>query len=303
VSVRLLVLLGICSALVAEPASAESELADAESRACQVCHGIPAWRINDPVTGEATLLSIDSEAYRLSSHGALPCRSCHARGYDQIPPHRGSPAQPIYLCVLCHQKDQDLAQFRLLERKAELQRSVHGDTVLGPLDCHTCHDPHRFRPVNDPDDPLSRIEKSNAICLGCHGPGGAEPTRFGQPDAAPFHARFPNYDNHVRKLKCVACHTTDTASNRHDIAPKQDAVSECAQCHTPASQILDAVYGPQRRGHGDRLVEDAYVIGSSRTPRLERLSLLGFATLLGAIALHGLARVVHALWQGGSGDG
>ena len=72
---------------------------------------------------------------------------------------------------------------------------------------------------------------------------------------------------------------------------------------TPASRILDAVYGPQRRGHGDRLVEDAYVIGSSRTPRLERLSLLGFATLLGAIALHGLARVVHALWKGGSDDG
>jgi hypothetical protein len=295
---QLLIRLGVCFALLAGPAFSEVELADAESRACQECHGIEDWRINDPVTGHSMQLSIDNGSYRSSSHGALPCRTCHGWGFDHIP-HRGSREQPIYQCVLCHDEDQDLESFRFPDRKAELQHSVHGDTELGPLDCHSCHDPHYFRPINDPEEALFRIERSNAICLNCHGPEPDEWARFGQADAAPFHERFPNYDNHLRKVKCIACHVSESSMTGHDIAPKEESISECAQCHTPSSSILDAIYGPQRSGQTDRLVEDAYVIGSSRSPMLERLSVLGFVAVIGAIALHGLARVVYLLLRRG----
>ena len=38
------------------------------------------------------------------------------------------------------------------QRKTDLRLSVHGNTEAGPLDCHTCHDPHTFRPVNESED-------------------------------------------------------------------------------------------------------------------------------------------------------
>ena len=280
---------------------------DAESQACQDCHGISDWEINDPVTGRVVRLSIEPEAYAHSSHGSVSCRSCHAWGYDEIP-HRGSSEHPIYECVFCHDKDPTFAHLRLPQRKADLQGSVHGHTEAGPLDCHTCHDPHTFQPVNDSDDPLLRIGQSNAICLRCHGPETGPRGRFSEEDAAPSHAAFPNYVNHLRKVKCVVCHTDrsdDAAGTRHGILASDLSLRECEQCHTPSSPILDAIYGPQRldseatlarlSGPSVRVVGDAYVIGSTRSPRLEQLSVIGFVATCLAVVLHGLARAVYAL--------
>jgi hypothetical protein len=287
---------------------------DAESQACQGCHAILDWEINDPVTGRVAHLSIEPEAYARSSHGSVPCRSCHSWGYGEIP-HRGSSEHPIYECVFCHDKDPGVQLLRLSQRKADLRHSVHGNTEAGPLDCHTCHDPHTFQLVNDSDDPLLRIERSNAICLRCHGPETDPRGRFGQEDAAPYHAAFPNYANHLRKVKCVVCHTAradDAAGTRHEILASDLALRECEQCHTPSSAILDAIYGPQHLGDGVGLaglpgpgvevVGDAYVMGSTRSPRLERLSVVGFAATCLAIVLHGLARAVYALRRRGSND-
>jgi hypothetical protein len=119
----------------------------------------------------------------------------------------------------------------------------------------------------------------------------------------------------VRKLKCVVCHTAragDAAGTRHEILSRDLSLRECEQCHTPRSAILDAIYGPQRlsqarparpSGPGVEVVSDAYVIGSTRSPRLERLSVVGFAATCLAIALHGLARTVYALRSRRSNDG
>lgn len=295
---RVLAALGlICAwALAPEDASSDSlDSLDDTSRACQTCHGIEDWQINDPVAKRTVFLSIDTSSYLRSSHGSVGCLACHDPGYDGKPPHRGSRGHPLYLCVLCHEKDPELQWLHLSERKADLQKSVHGNTDDGPLDCHTCHDPHTFRPVNDSEHALRRIERSNAICLNCHGPEANHRSRFGQPDAGPAHDRFPNYENHLRKVKCVACHTADAESTHHDVTSKDHGVSECSQCHTPTSPILDIVYGPKRAEHSNSLVDDAYVIGSTRSPRLERLSVVTFLVLIGAISLHALARIIHWL--------
>ncbi len=294
------------------PALARGAALDAESQACQDCHAIPDWEINDPVTGRVVHLTIEPEAYARSSHGSVPCRSCHEWGYDEIP-HRGSSEHPIYECVFCHDKDPGVKHLRLPQRKADLQGSVHGDTKAGPLDCHTCHDPHIFQPVNDSDDPLQRIGQSNAICLQCHGPETDPRDRFAQKDTAPYHAAFPNYANHLRKMKCVVCHTDradDAAGTRHGILASDLSLRDCEQCHAPSSAILDAIYGPQRLdaeaglarlpGSSVEVVGDAYVIGSTRSPRLERLSVVGFAATCLAIVLHGLARAVYSLRRRGS---
>ena len=296
------------------PAPARGAPFDEESQACQGCHGISDWEINDPVRGRVAHLSIETEAYAHSSHASVPCRSCHDWGYAEIP-HRGSSEHPIYECVFCHDKDADVAHLRLPERKADLRRSVHGNTEAGALDCHSCHDPHRFQPVNDSEDPLLRVGLSNAICLRCHGPDTDPRDRFAQEDATPYHSTFPNYANHLRKVKCVVCHTAtaDGATRtRHEILTSDLALRECEQCHAPSSAILDAIYGPQRLGAaadptrlpgpGVKVVGDAYVIGSTRSPRLERLSVFVFLAICLAILLHGLARAVYALRKRGPGD-
>jgi hypothetical protein len=289
-------------ALFALSLPAQAAPLDAESQACQGCHAISDWQINDPVTGRVAHLSIDPEAYANSSHASVACRSCHGWGYDEIP-HRGSSEHPIYECVFCHDKDTGVQHLRLSQRKTDLRASVHGDTEAGPLDCHTCHDPHTFQPVNDSDDPLLRIGQSNAICLQCHGPETDPRGRFAQEDTARYHTAFPNYANHLRKLKCVVCHTARpdaAAGTRHEILPRDRSLRECEQCHTPGSAILDAIYGPQRPGI--KGVGEAYVIGSTRSPGLERLSVIGFAAICLAIVLHGLARAVYSLSRRRSND-
>jgi hypothetical protein len=272
---------------------------DDRSVACQTCHGIADWQIKDPVARRTVFLSIETSAYQRSSHGSLGCHACHDPGYDGMPPHRGTRGNPLYLCVLCHQDDPELASLHLPERMADLKKSVHGNTDAGRLDCHTCHDPHTFRPVNDSDDALRRIERSNGICLNCHGPLAARRSRFDQPDAGSAHPSLPNYDNHLRKVKCIACHTVDAASTHHDVTSKDRAVSDCSECHAQDSPILDIVYGPRGAPQETSLVDDAYVIGSARSPRLERLSVVIFLALLGAISLHALARIVYTLKKRG----
>lgn len=273
---------------------------DAESQACQGCHAIKDWEINDPVTGHVAHLSIDSEAYAQSSHASVPCRSCHAWGYGEIP-HRGSSGHPIYECVFCHEKDLGLQHLLLSQRKADLRSSVHSSTEAGPMDCHSCHDPHTFRLVNDSDDPLLRIRRSNAICSRCHSADTNSRDRFAQQDATPFHALFPHFANHLRKVKCVVCHTDRenyTHKTQHLILARDSSLGKCERCHTPGSTVLDVIYGGQtlgtEAGRAD-LGSNAYVIGSLRSPRLERLSVVGFAAICLAIFSHALARAVYAI--------
>ena len=120
-------------------------------------------------------------------------------------------------------------------------------------------------------------------------------------DVSLLHGMFPNYENHVRKVKCVACHSADTSETRHKVLPKERSLRDCARCHTPESQILRSVYNP-RGANADDLAENAYVIGSSRSPGLELLSVIGFVLTMFAIVAHGLARIGYALRTRGSDE-
>jgi hypothetical protein len=285
----------VFSAFIATSLPGSAAQLDRDSQACQECHALPDWQINDPVTGRVVVLSIDSDAYLESSHARASCRACHAWGYDEIP-HRGSSEHPIYECVFCHTDDTALEHFRLPDRKDDLRASVHGETEAGRLDCHTCHDPHVFQPVNRSDDPLRRIETSNAICLGCHGPEPGRKRRFARDDSAAAHRAFPNYANHVRKVKCVACHTSQEADTTgHEILSREASLSDCEACHGGSSPILDAIYGSQQLADAQPGPGDAYVIGSSRSPVLERISIAFFGVTCVAILVHALARGVVAI--------
>ena len=287
---------------------------DDESAACQECHAVADLTMKDPQTGGRRPIAIRTEEYTDAAHGRVSCTGCHEHGYTGFP-HSGPRIYPRMLCVTCHELDSKVARFHLEERRSELEQSVHGDDVsvdgeeAQPFDCHTCHDPHLFVPVSDMGDAIERIHGSNQLCLGCHG-GGARAPFDELRDIRKLHDFLPNRTDHFRKIKCVACHVDLTSLERHRVLPKKDAVRRCEECHSENSARLGSVYGPNSRAldaepeggavgaEEDTLRDHAYVIGSTRSARLDILMLVGWVGVLLLLGAHALARFLHSRGEG-----
>ena len=84
----------------------------------------------------------------------------------------------------------------------------------------------------------------------------------------------------------------------------------CEECHSENSARLGSVYGPGSRAldseaeggaagaEEDTLRDHAYVIGSTRSARLDILMLMGWLTVLLLLGAHALARFLHSRRQG-----
>ncbi len=267
---------------------------------CQECHAVPDLSVFDPRTDRVVTLTVDPEKYRRSVHGELACAECHPYGYARLP-HSGPLSYPRFLCVSCHQEAGDVPHLNLVERRQELLGSAHGDDAERDFDCHTCHDPHRFRLVREEGTARERIRASNRLCLACHGASaGRKPGFEDLPTSAQTHGLFPNPRDHFRKLKCVSCHTGEGHSRDHDVLAVERSVSECSECHGQHSPRFEDSYivagaagATQPAGAAAR--EDVYVIGSTRSVWLDRIGLGLLALVLGLTAGHSLARKI---WQG-----
>ncbi|MDH5673355.1 MAG: hypothetical protein OEZ06_14470 [Myxococcales bacterium] len=265
---------------------------------CQECHGTEGFELRDQVTGEPRTLFVSSEGYARSSHGQLDCRRCHERGYRKVP-HTHSGHYPSFLCVDCHRADPVGREFDLSERKSELIESVHGrhgSNSEVALDCHDCHDPHEFRPVRNVGRLRPRVAESNALCLPCHGAPAERLEAYRElRDMASAHTRFPNLALHLRKVKCISCHSRSQPSTGHDIAKRSEAVRECTHCHARDSELLGHNFQrPDRPPTGEdgstSMARNAYVVGATRSAWLDRASLLGFFAMVLIVCVHGYAR-------------
>lgn len=286
-------LLGSCVTDVAKAAPL-----DARSEQCQECHETEDFSVGTGSNGERLSLTVRTAAYLSSVHGRMACVDCHDRGYERHP-HSGPRALPSFFCVDCHADDPRVAELDFPERKADVLRSVHGREAQHPLQCHDCHDPHTFRLVSTQRELRDGIRMSNALCLECHDPKPGQRAFAGLTSAVPAHRTIPNPRDHMRKVKCVACHTPFVDNRTHEVLGSSDAQANCTQaCHGEEAKVLRALY-VRDRNQGERtdpLQRDAYVIGASRTPMLDRLSLIAFAMLLVAIAVHAMARALAA-WR------
>jgi thiosulfate reductase cytochrome b subunit len=262
---------------------------------CQECHAVPDLRFVDRSTGESILYSIDPEAYAASAHGAADCVACHESGYGDKLPHEGPPTTPRWICVDCHEARHDVDELDLPRRKQELRDGVHG--AEGRMSCDDCHDPHRFATVGDQEQALARIAASNGICLTCHGP--ADERAFGHEslnDARTTHDRFPNALRHFSRVKCVTCHAPRGDGAAHDVTGADASLGDCEQCHVREDPAWASNY---RSSDGDDRPEDhVYVVGSTRSWRLDRLSQLGFVGMLLLILAHSVRRRLGSeKWQ------
>ncbi|MBK1730204.1 cytochrome c3 family protein [Thiococcus pfennigii] len=295
-----LLLLLVAVLLAVPPAFGAAERPGA-LRECQRCHGMATLGYRDPQTWAIVDLFVDPVRFAESAHRELVCVDCHAEDY------RGYPHPQVATerkgCTDCHRKN-EAVHAQLARIAAELAASVHGKADpdaadARPLDCSSCHDPHDFRPAGC-DEPLAAIvHRHNAICFACHQD---RPAVLGGTDVAlPPHAWLPDREAHWQAVRCVECHTPTAAPASHLVQPAAVAARDCVGCHSRSAELLGDLYAYRseeeiaRRGWLSRAVfNEAYVVGLSRSPTIDRLSLIGLAVVAGLLAAHGLGRWLAA---------
>jgi hypothetical protein len=253
----------------------------------------------DPLNNREYALSIDVKAYRRSSHGALKCATCHEWGYDRVP-HRAPRGRDPYACVYCHRNDDVLKPYQLEKRKGEFKKSHHVDTFGRKFGCHDCHDPHRFFPIPKGKGVRPQVDRANDICARCHA---AKKPLMPFEDAPPLsktHEWLPNQEAHFAALSCVTCHAKPGGLN-HEVRLAKEAQQDCRGCHGKDAEKLGGLYTATKKPAGggnlfdvsnQSLFEEAYVIGATRSPLLDRLSQVGFALCVAFVLTHGLALAV-----------
>ncbi|WP_233490106.1 cytochrome c3 family protein [Thiocapsa marina] len=265
--------------------------AAADRHACLRCHAMSTLAYRNPENSDIVGLSLDREALAHSVHGELACIDCHRRSYRRYP-HPDRPAPGDLDCIGCHEdEDQNLSR-GWVDIDAEFKRSVHAvsdSPEAAGFSCHSCHDPHRFRPAAV-GEPIAQIVRNhNEVCLSCH-----------EKLVAPLntsHDWLPNRDAHWASVRCVDCHTPAAVFANHDILPAEQSEKNCVSCHSSDPQLLARLYQFRseddiaRRGLLAKAVfNEAYVVGLSKSPALDRLSLIIMGLVVLLLAAHGVGR-------------
>ncbi|NEX20596.1 nitrate reductase [Thiorhodococcus mannitoliphagus] len=289
--VTTLLLLG---GLHAGPASAQDEAPD--NKDCLRCHQMATLAYRDPGSGEIVDLSVDPKALSHSAHGELACSDCHNADYEQYP-HPDRLKRERLACVGCHE-EQDDAQARVYRFETideEFQHSIHVTSdapEAADFSCHSCHDPHAFRNSEVGEDIAQIVRDDNAICLSCH-------EELKDPYRDP-HLWLPKREKHREAVRCLDCHTPLTQSDQpvsHQILAGEDSNRDCVKCHSKAPELLNRLY--QYRSETDlankgwiskAVFNEAYVVGMSRNPVVDRSALAIIGITLLVLGAHGYGR-------------
>lgn len=274
-----------------QPPTPAEAAAAADRRACLRCHAMTTLGYRDPTHGEIVSLYIDPLALTGSVHGELACLDCHRRSYRRYPhPERAAPRE--FDCIGCHRDEGDDLGRQWEGIDAEFQRSVHAlsdSPRAAHFDCHTCHDPHRFR-LAEVGEPLPAIvARHNQVCLSCH-------QRLIAPHTS-SHAWLPERAAHWDAVRCVDCHTPPAAQAHHEILSAEQTERHCVGCHSTNPRLLAGLYRFRSAEDIARdgllakaIYNEAYVIGMSRSPTLDRWGLIVLGLVLLLLVAHGLGR-------------
>lgn len=260
-------------------------------RDCLRCHAMSTLAYRDPANGEILSLVINPDALAHSAHGELDCTDCHRRSYRRYPhPEREPPN--AFDCVGCHKGEGADLPYHWESIDAEFQQSVHARSEspkAADFSCHSCHDPHRFRMARV-GEPLGEIiKRHNQTCLSCH-------QRLIAPGSS-SHAWLPNRDAHWGSVRCVDCHTPAAGHADHQVLSAAESSPDCVGCHSTTPRLLERLYHFRSEEDIARdgllakaIFNEAYVVGMSRNPALDRLSLIGLGLVILLLAAHGVGR-------------
>lgn len=244
----------------------------------------------------------DPKVFDGSNHAGMECKICHGQGYVPYP-HDAKAKEQISPCSECHAT-------KSLRVETQFEKSVHATNLKDQFTCVTCHNPHVYRVAAKVGDLKKIVGQDNQMCIDCHN----SDLRWSQfvkttsvtkkrPDLDTLHGWLPNQKLHWSSVRCIECHTpaspVKSLAVSHEILAKEKAEKNCVACHSQEAALATRLYRyAAANSAGDlgfsnaNILSDAYVIGATRNPTLDRIVIaLAALTLLGVLA-HGLIRIL-----------
>jgi hypothetical protein len=242
----------------------------------------------------------DRDAFYSGVHKAFACLDCHSYDFETFPHPVEARLEQMLVCMDCHGYDESFAQYHFEEIEREFNESIHH---RDEFTCWKCHDPHSYRAfMRNADDIEEAVLYDNNMCLSCH----ADFNRFmlltdrDEINILETHEWLPNQVAHFRSVRCIECHTeiNDSILIAHKILPKEQAIQNCAECHSRDSRLMHTLYKFQiqegRKGGfaNGIIINNAYVIGANQNVILNRLSVLVFLATFLVIGFHTVLRII-----------
>jgi hypothetical protein len=307
ISFKTLLLMLCLIGLLAWPALAAMTVEERQRFRCFGCHTGNAKPFVHPRTGERKEILIDIGAQRAAAHGDLACQECHVKGFE-IFPHSGKTSLG---CMECHPREGADAKadatydFPRIER--EFESSAHFARHPEKFGCEQCHHPHYFEATVDLGSPQAILDVHNAWCRTCHAENPEQPPDTiasgladpAEPDLVAEHAMIPHAAIHLRKSRCVDCHSGPEQTVSHTL-PARGEAGGCVWCHA-----LDSVHarlyryvGGVREASGftnPAIMRASYVMGATRYVPLDVLAYLLVGGALLTVLAHAAMRVVRRL--------
>lgn len=291
------------------PPSANAQNAPAPDNSnCLQCHAHAVYAFyNDwSEATERRLMNphyrIDTLRYQQGTHASFLCTDCHSEEYSSFPHPAELTLEAKYICMDCHGGDEKMAHFHFEIIEEEFYNSVHSPDKVSNFSCWSCHDPHGFTINIRTGRTIPEIvARGNAACINCH----SSADRFllmakeQKKDLIKSHEWLPNQELHFNKVRCLECHskTHDSLLSQHLVLPAEQAVNNCAECHSSNSLLMSTLYKYQvissRKSSGflnSIILNESYVCGANRNYFLNWASIGFFALTLLGISIHALFR-------------
>lgn len=275
---------------------------------CFDCHGQKVYSFENDFSGmtERKVMNpnyvLDTGAFYQGVHRHFACIDCHSPDYENFPHQSELRLDMMYSCIDCHGGDETYAQYNFDLIEEEFYQSVHSSRHDETFNCWMCHDPHAYKAMTRGDFSIGEIVKAhNQTCVDCHN----DPVQFQRitdsipPDLALVHDFIPNYDLHLKSVRCIECHTSqqDTLWVAHNILEKEFAVKKCVECHSSNTMLMASLYKYQNieaRQNGFLnavILNESYVIGANRNYYFNIISIILFGLAILGIVIHVFFRI------------
>ncbi len=239
VGILILTLASLAQSAAASAAPVAAQQLDAA--ACLACHSKPGFTLPLP-SGETLLLSIDSQAFEASVHGAqaVGCTSCHTD--ITAFPHPALIAENLRdvavkmytTCQQCHSEQYN----KTLD--SVHQRALAAGNTNAAI-CTDCHNPHTQTRITDPDTgqilPDARLHIPTT-CARCH-------SAIYDQYTTSVHGAALTEENNLDVPTCIDCHGVHSIANPTTTTFRTNSPLICAKCHTDPT-IMDQ-YGISTR--------------------------------------------------------
>lgn len=274
---------------------------------CFRCHKSETLQLIDFETGLINSYHVSPEKFNSSNHKNLKCINCHTGNYDKWP-HKDSIINKLN-CVSCHSGETNFimnnpdfkdkfSEISIKEINDEFEKSIHFKKFGDKFDCFSCHDPHSFQRNRTPSK--TKILNDNKMCLNCHDTENnrSELYNTSMPELELSHEWLPNKNIHWESVRCIDCHSSYEETNlSHFIMKKESAVKNCESCHSKNSKLMSKLYKHEHKESKQKLgfingtlINNAYVIGSTRNVIMDNLSFIIFGITFIGIFTHGFLR-------------